>query len=62
MEKEFNNFLAKRGILDEEYKSASIDIKAKLVEAFENSKPKGKLSLSCTPFINYFLVFLDHLA
>jgi len=44
MEEGFKTFLAKKEITVDEYKGGSLEAKAKLVEAFEKSKPKGKLS------------------
>ena len=44
MEKEYKSFLAKKGITVDDYKVGSLEAKAILVEAFEKSKPTGKLS------------------
>jgi len=41
MEEEFKTFLAKKEITVDEYIGGSLEAKAKLVEAFEKSKPKG---------------------
>ena len=47
MEEEFKVFLTKKEITADEYKGGSLEVKAKLVEAFalEKSKAQGKLSV-----------------
>jgi hypothetical protein len=61
MKEDFKIFLTDRDINEEDYKNAPMEAKAKLVEAFENSRPKGKLSLSLIlftfPCLSRFFLF-----
>jgi len=38
MEEAFKNYLITKGVTEAEYNSGSLDTRAKLIEAFENSK------------------------
>jgi hypothetical protein len=57
MKEEFKIFLTDWGFREDEYKTASVEVKAKLLKAFENSRLKGKLSLSFILFIFPFFSF-----
>jgi hypothetical protein len=59
MEEEFKNVLAKKEITVDEYKGGSLEAKAKLVEAFEESKPKGSYSVIQSSCYYFIVLLLD---
>ena len=61
MEEEFKTFLTKKEISVDEYKGLTGELKVRLVEAFEKSKPQSKLSDSfmlCFYFVEILILFL----